>query len=64
MHPDIQDKVIDEIRSIFKDQDSEITAEDCKNLVYLEMVIKEGMRLLPIVPLFVRETTGDVTLRE
>jgi cytochrome P450 len=62
MHPDIQDRVVDELKSIFKDQDQEVTAEDCKNLVYLEQVIKEGMRLLPVVPIFVRQTTGDVTL--
>jgi cytochrome P450 len=64
MHPDKQEKAVQELREVFKDQNSEITKEDLNKLVYLEMVVKEGMRLLTVSPVYVRQVTGDVTLCE
>jgi cytochrome P450 len=64
MHPDIQEKVFKELHDVFDTQDDDITKEDLNKLVYLEMVIKEAMRLLIISPIYGRQTTGDVTLGE
>jgi cytochrome P450 len=62
MHPDIQEKVFKELHDVFPTQDSEVTKEDLSKLVYLEMVLKESMRLLIVSPIYVRQITGDVTL--
>ncbi|KAI9295337.1 cytochrome P450 [Neoconidiobolus thromboides FSU 785] len=46
IYPEIQDKVRKEIQSNIKDINN-ISEEELKNLPYLEMVIKENLRLLP-----------------
>lgn len=60
MHPDIQDKVYQEISSIVSGD--EISAQDVKKMVYLEMVIKETLRLFPIVPIVARYLTQNLVL--
>ncbi|XP_035216508.1 cytochrome P450 4V2-like [Stegodyphus dumicola] len=56
LHSDIQDKVFQELYSIFGDDKTrEVTIHDVKNLVYLEQVIKETLRLYPSVPIIGRE---------
>lgn len=44
-HPEIQDKLQDELDSVLQDRDARF--EDLDKLTYTEMVIKESMRLLP-----------------
>jgi cytochrome P450 len=62
MHKDIQKKVIDEIDTVLM-QDGLITDyESAYKLTYLETVIKETMRLFPILPLVARETTDEIEL--
>lgn len=63
MHPEIQDKVYDELREIFNDNEGKITKEDLDNMNYLHRVIKETMRLFPFVPFIGRTATGDIQLR-
>jgi len=53
VHPDIQQKVYEEIESVMDAQSSSLTYEDVNKLRYTEMVILEAMRLYPPVPLFV-----------
>lgn len=60
MHPDIQEKVFDELRSIYKSQDEDTTSEHFSQMSYLERVIKEGLRLFPLGPFIIRLATGDV----
>jgi cytochrome P450 len=62
MFPDIQEKVIAEMREVLPDQDSDITPEQLQKLVYLKQTINEAMRLLAIVPLYCRRLTGEVVL--
>ncbi|KAJ6644620.1 Cytochrome P450 4C1, partial [Pseudolycoriella hygida] len=50
MHPDIQEKVFDEISFIFNGTDRAATLGDLNEMKYLERVIKETMRILPSVP--------------
>jgi cytochrome P450 len=62
MHPEIQDKVVVELKAVFGDQTTDITAEHLHQLTYLHQVIKESLRLFVITPIFSRKLTGDVTL--
>lgn len=41
---------------------SELTAEDLNNMKYLEQVLKETMRLAPVIPIISRVLNEDVNL--
>lgn len=60
MHPEIQDKVRTELHEVLGERN--VTSEKLPELKYLEMVIKETLRLFPIAPLMVRELKDDVDL--
>ncbi|XP_049536673.1 cytochrome P450 4g15-like [Anopheles darlingi] len=62
MHQDVQEKVVAEIRQHFGDDLKDIRYENLQELVYLEMVVKESLRLLPIAPVFGRKTTQEIAL--
>lgn len=62
MHPEVQEKVFQEISQVFPTSDAEISEDSLARLKYLEQVIKESMRLLPPVPLIGRETIEDLEL--
>ncbi|XP_046734965.1 uncharacterized protein LOC124404676 [Diprion similis] len=58
MHPDIQDKVRKEVNEVIGDED--VTMENLSKLRYLELVIKETIRLFPVGPMTLRELTADL----
>ncbi|XP_063239702.1 cytochrome P450 4C1-like [Bacillus rossius redtenbacheri] len=63
LHRDVQEKVVKELEQIFGENiDRAVTYEDLKQMVYLEQVINETMRLYPPVPLTARGVTEDLTL--
>ncbi|XP_029344467.1 cytochrome P450 4C1 isoform X2 [Acyrthosiphon pisum] len=62
IHPDIQNKVYDEIYDVLGDGDQTITTEDTIKLVYLEQVLKETLRLFPVLPLVIRKLQDDVKI--
>lgn len=62
MHQDIQERILNEIQENLISKDSSIEYEDLPKYVYLEMVIKETMRLIPIAPIFARKCEGYVKL--
>lgn len=64
MYPDVQEKVYDELRSVFENQDDEMNYEYIQRLPYLDRVIKEGMRVLPVVPFMMRTATADTQISE
>ncbi|CAD6995521.1 probable cytochrome P450 313a4 [Ceratitis capitata] len=63
MFPQYQNKVFEEISSIFfcKD-DNEISYSDTQQMIYLDMVINETMRVMAPVPLVARQTDQQVEL--
>ncbi|XP_053660415.1 uncharacterized protein LOC128709444 [Anopheles marshallii] len=62
MHPNVQDRVYEEIRSIYGDSSLNISYETISAQNYLEQVIKETLRLFPVAPFIGRKTIETVKL--
>ena len=62
MHKDIQKKVTDEIDQFYEGEDGMIGNENLQNFPYMELVIKETMRLFTAGGIVARETSNEVNL--
>jgi cytochrome P450 len=60
MHPEVQQKVVDEIKSVFGSSGAPIDYESLNQCKYLDFVVKETMRLFPVLPVSAREATEDI----
>ncbi|XP_004853106.1 cytochrome P450 4V2 isoform X2 [Heterocephalus glaber] len=58
-YPEIQKKVDNELDEVFGKSDRPVDLEDLKQLKYLDLVIKESLRIFPPVPLFARRLNED-----
>ena len=62
-YSEVQEKVYDEIQSIFGNEvDKPATQKDLNSLSYMDLVIKETMRIYPPVPLYGREVQEDIKI--
>ncbi|CAK1552457.1 unnamed protein product [Leptosia nina] len=61
-HPEIQEKIYQEIERVLGDTTRPIPYDDLPKLKYLDAVIKETLRLYPSAPLIGRLADRDVTL--
>lgn len=59
MHPEVQSRVRDEIRTMLKKHDGKVTYDVLNEMEYLLMVIQETMRLYPSLPLLDRCATFE-----
>jgi cytochrome P450 family 4 len=60
-YPEIQQKAFDEIRSVIGDDaNAAITMKELNEMKYLEMVIKETLRLYPSVAVYGRKLKEDI----
>lgn len=62
MHPEIQERLFEELRSVFSSQGEETTNKHLNQLQYLELVLKETMRLFPAAPFPLRTATTDIPI--
>ncbi|XP_063243620.1 cytochrome P450 4V2-like [Bacillus rossius redtenbacheri] len=63
LHQDVQRKVVEELEHIFGDDiHREVTAEDLTQMVYLEQVINETLRLYPPLPIVSRVVEEEVDI--
>ncbi|CRK94498.1 CLUMA_CG008003, isoform A [Clunio marinus] len=62
-YPEIQEKVFEECKTTLGDDlQQPVTIHDLNNLHYLELTIKETLRLYPSVPCYGRNIKEDVTI--
>lgn len=64
IHQDIQEKLFNELQMAYDQQESESDNDIIGKLNYMEMVIKETMRLFPVGPFLGRECKADTKLRK
>lgn len=62
IHQHVQDKLVDELKTVFPERPLEITYEKLCKLSYMDMVIKETLRLCPSVPNFARVNSHEIEL--
>ncbi|XP_063993013.1 cytochrome P450 4g15 [Diachasmimorpha longicaudata] len=61
-HPEIQEKVIQELDEIFGDSDRPATFQDTLEMKYLERCLMETLRMYPPVPIIARQIQTDLKL--
>lgn len=61
-HPEIQQKVVAELDTIFKGTDRPCTFQDTLEMKYLERCLMEALRLYPPVPMIARQVKEEVYL--
>nr|AHW57333.1 CYP4M38 [Chilo suppressalis] len=61
-HKDIQDKIFEELFTIFGNSDISASYDDLSKMRYLECCIKESLRLYPPVPFISRQLTESTDL--
>lgn len=62
LHQEIQDKVVEELDSIFGDSDRPATFQDTLEMKYLERCMLETLRMYPPVPIIARQLREDVKM--
>lgn len=58
-HEDVQERIYEEVQNVLGGVDRPVTMSDLADMKYLEVVIKEVLRLYPSVPFIGREVTED-----
>lgn len=62
MYPEIQQKVYEEICEVYPDESVEVDCDNVGSMKYLEMVIKETLRLFSPIPISIRETIEELDI--
>uniref|UniRef100_A0A0K0FXB8 Cytochrome P450 4V2 (inferred by orthology to a human protein) n=1 Tax=Strongyloides venezuelensis TaxID=75913 RepID=A0A0K0FXB8_STRVS len=61
-HQDVQEKVYNELYSVYGDEKRDVFPEDLPKLPYLDMVIKETVRMYVIVPMYGRSLKNEIEI--
>ncbi|KAJ8924048.1 hypothetical protein NQ315_006825 [Exocentrus adspersus] len=62
MYPEYQTKAVKEIKSVIGTTPRQLNLDELNKLTYLDMCIKDVMRLFPIAPFILRRTLTDYVL--
>ncbi|XP_042883733.1 cytochrome P450 4C1-like [Penaeus japonicus] len=62
IHRDAQERVFEEIESVLQGADRAPTASDLREMKYLELCLKETLRIFPPVPMIIRELKEDAVI--
>ncbi|CEF61074.1 Cytochrome P450 4V2 [Strongyloides ratti] len=61
-HPDIQERLYEEICDVYEAEERDVIPDDLTKLPYLERVIKESLRRHPTVPIISRNTKKEINI--
>lgn len=64
MHDEVQEKLYNEVQNVIDELGPEITEAHLHKLNYLDMVIKETLRLFPVLPIHARIAHEDIELEK
>jgi cytochrome P450 len=56
----LQERIFEELESIFGKSDRDVTLDDVNKMDYLKRVIKETLRLFPTIPFIARRVDQDL----
>ncbi|XP_055308673.1 cytochrome P450 4c3-like [Sitodiplosis mosellana] len=62
MHPEIQERLYQELRSVFSEQNEDMSQQHLNQMPYLDLVLKETLRLFPAAPYPLRCASADITI--
>ncbi|EDX13173.1 probable cytochrome P450 313a4 isoform X1 [Drosophila simulans] len=63
MFPEYQERAFEEIKTIFPNTgDFDVSYADTQQMVYLDLILNESMRVIPPVPVVSRQTSQDLKL--
>ena len=62
LNPDIQEKLIDEIKAYTAENPNDSLFDASKNMAYLDMVVQESLRMYPAARRTIRHTNETVTI--
>ncbi|XP_037041326.1 cytochrome P450 4C1-like isoform X1 [Bradysia coprophila] len=64
MHPEVQKRAVKELEEVYDDENTDSDFEKLSRLPYLEMIVKEAMRLYPVAPFLSRKCSGDTQITD
>lgn len=62
LHPEYQEKVYQEILTVMPDKDAELTQSDLEKLEFMDLCIRETLRLFPTAPIIGRVASKPIKL--
>lgn len=62
MYPEVQRKLVEELKEVLGSVDTSIDSEQLNKLTYMDMVIRESMRILPVLAIVGRTATEEFNI--